>query len=228
MYIIKTQTGKRKKNGDLYYNYRLVAGVREKGQVKHVTILSLGAVFDIPKEYWPVLCRRVESILLGRNTLFDHELDEFLESTAQTLALRISDSGLRPPFGKDRQKAKPMPKKKYECINVDTSYVSEGCSIGPEHVALHGVNNLKFEEIFRRLGFTDLQNIMAITLIIARMVHPCDETETCRWLKGVSGLVYLLETDFKKLESSFLDQVSDLLYDNKKYIENEIFNNGVA
>jgi hypothetical protein len=225
MYIIKSQTGKPKKTGDLYYNYRLVASVKEDGKVKRLSILSLGASFDIPKEKWGDLCHRIESILLGRNELFSNEqVDELLETTAQTLANKISKSGQSLPFGKDRHKKNLKPKDKYELINIDKSKVTEGYTIGAEHAALYGIDSLKIRELFKSLGFTDLQIQMVTAILTARMVNPASELETYRWLTHTSGLGYLLEIDFKEHELSSLYRANDLIYKHMKVIEHVIFN----
>ena len=64
MFIRRTQTRTRT-SGQPYTTHRLVQSVRVGSVVKLSTLLNLGSHFDLPKEEWPALARRIDELLQG-------------------------------------------------------------------------------------------------------------------------------------------------------------------
>ena len=58
MFIRRTLT--RRTGGQGYHSYRLVPSERDGDKVRQRTLLNLGSDFDLPKEAWPELCRRID------------------------------------------------------------------------------------------------------------------------------------------------------------------------
>jgi len=53
-----------------YSTYRLVQSRREGAKVRQIALLNLGPNFDVGREYWSLLCSRIEGILAGQGDLF--------------------------------------------------------------------------------------------------------------------------------------------------------------
>ena len=64
MFIRRTLT--RRTSGQDYHSHRLVHSERDGAKVRQRTLLNLGSDFDLPKEEWPRLCRRIDEILNGQ------------------------------------------------------------------------------------------------------------------------------------------------------------------
>jgi hypothetical protein len=64
LFVRRTQTRSRS-SGEPYFTYRLVRTERVGGRVKPITLLNLGRQFDLPPEYWPLLCSRLSEVGTG-------------------------------------------------------------------------------------------------------------------------------------------------------------------
>ncbi|MDR3285157.1 MAG: IS1634 family transposase [Holosporales bacterium] len=193
-----------------------MSSFREGTKVKTKIILNLGASFEFPRELWPRLCSRIETILYGQKMLFPEE--DSIEQYARVLASRIRATSFRPPKKKEQENIE------YEDgISVLGSNTENGRSVGAEHVALHGIQTVNLPEIFKLVGFNHSQIKMALGLVAARMVHPSSERETYRWLSKESALGELLGIDFSTKPLLSLYRISDLIYENIFDIEKKIF-----
>ena len=65
MFIRRTQT-RSTHSGQTYFTHRLVRSHRLSGKVRQQILLNLGRHFSIPREDWPLPCRRLDQILTGR------------------------------------------------------------------------------------------------------------------------------------------------------------------
>ncbi|WPL12385.1 putative diguanylate cyclase YdaM [Thiorhodovibrio litoralis] len=61
---------KSRRTGEPYFTYRLVESVREAGRVRQRTVVNLGRHFEVPREQWPALARRIEALVGGQSELF--------------------------------------------------------------------------------------------------------------------------------------------------------------
>ena len=88
MFIRRTQTRNRT-SGEPYSTYRLVQTSRVGSSVKQSTLLNLGSHFDLPKEEWPALARRIDELLLGQRPLLDATMSETGHALAQRYAAQL-------------------------------------------------------------------------------------------------------------------------------------------
>ena len=86
MFVRRTRT-RSGPDGTAYHTFRLVRSERDGAKVRQRTLLNLGRHFDIPKERWPLLCRRVEEILAAQDSLL--RCPEDVEREAGRLAERL-------------------------------------------------------------------------------------------------------------------------------------------
>ena len=68
MFVRRART-RRGSDGTACHAFRLARSERDGARVRQRTLLNLGRHFDIPKERWPLLCRRVGEILAARDSL---------------------------------------------------------------------------------------------------------------------------------------------------------------
>ena len=86
MFIRRTVT--RRTEGRTYHTHRLVRSERDGEKVRQRTLLNLGARFDLPKVHWPILCQRIEAILLGQAPLLEDTPTE-VECEAQRIGAHL-------------------------------------------------------------------------------------------------------------------------------------------
>ena len=90
MFIRRTLT--RRTGGQDYHSHRLVHSERDGAKVRQRTLLNLGSDFDLPKEAWPELCRRIDEILNGQAPLID-DTPAAVEEEAQRIAAQLLARG---------------------------------------------------------------------------------------------------------------------------------------
>ena len=211
MYIRKT-TIKSGKDGSQYYSYRLVESKRTEKGVRQYTLLNLGADFAFPKEQWPELANRIESILNRQQSMF--AIDSNIEQLAQSCAARIIVS---------RQDVAPSENEDYREVNLDSLEMSRPRSVGVEHITLESLRFLGLDGKLKELGFNGPQTAAAIGTIIGRCCEPGSELATHAWLKERSGLGDLLDYDFSNLSLYGMYSISDQLLKNKAAIEKHVY-----
>ena len=79
MFIRKTKTGTAQ-DGSPRFSFRLVRNDRVEGKVKQRTLMNLGRHFSIERQYWGLLCQRIEELLSAQNA-FDFVPDEAAYNT---------------------------------------------------------------------------------------------------------------------------------------------------
>ena len=211
MYIRKT-TIKSGKDGSQYYSYRIVESKRTEKGVRQYTLLNLGADFAFPKEQWPELANRIESILNRQQSMF--AIDSNIEQLAQSCAARIIVS---------RQDVAPSENEDYREVNLDSLEMSRPRSVGVEHITLESLRFLGLDGKLKELGFNGPQTAAAIGTIIGRCCEPGSELATHAWLKERSGLGDLLDYDFSNLSLYGMYSISDQLLKNKAAIEQHVY-----
>jgi len=213
MYIRRTSI-KSRRTGEPYYTYRLVESVRIGNKVRQQTLINLGRHFDVPREQWAPLARRIEQIIQGE--LFPSELDSQLEEMAQNYAALVINARSRPPANTDSSPD-------YQSVNITSLELLRPRSVGVEHVALSAAQQVGLDTKLEALGFNHVQRQAALATIIARMVNPGSELATHQWLQERSGLDELMGCDFDKMNLMQLYRVSDKLYANKSKLESFLY-----
>jgi len=211
MYIRKTQCQKRKAGGH-YNTYRLVESMRTENGVSQYTLLNLGIDFQLPKEQWPVLTKRIKEILGGQQSLFeiDCDIDRLARNFAAKIIVRQQDKNDDDNID-------------YREVDIDSLEMSRQRSVGCEHVTLEALRSLGLDGKLKELGFTRPQTALAIGTIIGRACHPASELATHGWLQDQSGLGELIDHDFEQTSLYKMYQVSDQLLKKKSAIEKHLY-----
>ncbi len=211
MFIRKTQNQKKRAGGH-YYTYRLVESQRKGKEIRQHTLVNLGVDFDLPKEQWPILTKRIQEILNGQQHLF--KLDCKLEKLASSFAAKIIVK---------QQNQNDNDTKDYREVDIDSLAMSRPRSVGCEHVILEALRLLELDSKLGELGFTGPQVALAIGTIVGRACHPASERETHRWLQDQSGLGELIGHDFEQVGLYKMYLVSDQLLKKKSAIEKHLY-----
>ncbi len=214
MYIRQTKTST-SAAGEAYFTYRLVASERIGGKVRQKTLLNLGRNFSLPREQWPQLCARIESILAGQMTFL--VVSDKIEKLAQRYAAQLVVS----PQSVDQKEEEEQVV--YAEVDVASVELVRPRSIGVEHVGLEILKLLGVPEILTSAGFNGIQQAAALGSIIGRMAEPGSELATWQWLTERSGLGELVDVDYEAMPLMRLYRTSDLLVRHRQMIETALF-----
>ena len=224
MFIRRTQTRSRT-SGEPYSTYRLVESSRLGGAVKQSTLLNLGSHFDLPKDEWPALARRIHELMQGQHPLLDATLSETAQAlaqryAAQLIAMRPSAVSLTP-----RQAAQPDTGEpgRYQEVDLDTLDLVRPRSVGVEHAALSVMRQCAFEDKLASLGLNRPQIAACVGTIVARMAHPGSELATHAWLQQRSALGELIGFDYGTMDLMRLYRASDALYKHREALQDHLF-----
>lgn len=86
---IRRTTIKSRRTGEPYYTYRPVESLRSEGRVRQRTLLNLGRHFDVPRDRWAALARRIEQPVGRQEQMIALELEAPLEAAAQRHAAEV-------------------------------------------------------------------------------------------------------------------------------------------
>ena len=210
MFVRRART-RRGPDGTACHTFRLVRSERDGAGVRQRTLLNLGRHFDIPKERWPLLCRRVGETLAARDSLL--RCPEDAEREAGRLAERLLElDGADPGAGDDLQ-----------TVRVSTLRQSRPRRVGVEQVGLRALERAGQPALLADLGVGRSPRHAAPALILARMARPASERATHDWLRDASGAGELLGTDFESVSLMQLYRASDVLAKHRKALETHLF-----
>ncbi len=205
-----------KSNRVEYHTYKLVESVRTERGPRQRTLLNLGTDFNLPQGKWKEFANRVEEIITGQIPLLDYH--EEIENFAQNCARKII-----------RKQSSIIPEKKdsdylpdYQTVDVNSTENEQARTIGAEHVVYHTIKELELDRKLAGLKFNKPHLEAAIGVIAARLINPASERKTHIWLKEISGIDELMDTDFSKLSQDRVYKVSDMLLKGKKDIEEHL------
>ena len=88
MFIRRTHT-RSTATGESYFSHRLVRSERVGQQVRQRTLLNLGRHFAVAQKDWPLLCQRLEQLLVGQEALLPLPCPVGVEREAQRIAAQL-------------------------------------------------------------------------------------------------------------------------------------------
>ncbi len=216
MFIRRTQT-RSISSGQTYFTHRLVRSRRLSGKVRQQTLLNLGSHFPIPREDWPLLCRRLEDILSGQLPLLE-EVSTPLEVEAQRMAARLLEGEADVMGTGGEACSEPM-----QTVEVDSVELTRPRSVGVEQVGCWVLEQLGVGELLAELGLNGPMRAAAVGAVVGRLARPGSERATWRWLSRRSGLGELLDFDFETLSLMQMYRASDALMKHREAIERHLF-----
>jgi hypothetical protein len=226
MFIRKTATRNKSAN-ESYFTFRLVTSERTGKQVRQITLLNLGRLFDLPQDDWPRLCARIEALLVGQAGMLRES--EVIETLAQRYAARLIVAAPEPappavpsaPSGSPAKSAASDPV--FAEVDVTSLQLIQPRSAGVEAAGLAAMDWLGIDPILTDLGFNGIQRAAVAGSLIGRMAAPGSELATWRWLGERSALGELLGVNFDTMPLMQLYRTSDLLIRHRDKIEEALF-----
>ena len=224
MFIRRTQTRNRI-SGEPYTTHRLVETCRVGASVKQTTLLNLGSHFDLPRQEWPALARRIDELLHGQAPLVDALLSETGQAlaqryAAQLIALRPSAAAVTAAEAAKTGSDEPG---RYQEVDLDSLEMVRPRSVGVEHAALSAMRQYGLEDKLAEFGLNRPQIAAAIGNIVGRMAKPGSELATHAWLQQRSALGELLGFDFESMDLNRLYRASDALYKHREALQDHLF-----
>ena len=216
MFIRRTQT-RSSSSGQTYFTHRLVRTHRVSGKVRQQTLLNLGRHFSIPRDQWPLLCRRLDQILTGQLPLIE-EVSTPLEEEAQRMAERLLQ-GEADVMGAGGE----APSEDLQTVEVDSVELMRPRSVGVEQVGCWALEQLGVGDLLAELGLNGPMRAAAMGAMVGRLARPGSERATWGWLSRRSGLGELLEVDYETLSLMQMYRASDALMKHRQAIEAHLF-----
>lgn len=190
--------------------FSIVRDTTVLGKRSQEVVLNIGHEFDVPKELWPGLIRRIKVRMAGEHTLFQPE-DTNMEHWAEKLATDI--------LQKEAESLITLPELAYKT----RISVKESLTAGVAHASLFAMESLSLDSLLLDLGFSSNKAKIAQSLIASRMEHPESDFNTYKWLCNYSALGPMLNINFKSSSHMALYRISDMIYDVKADIEDALF-----
>lgn len=217
--FIKTVKKQNKGYSKTYTYHRLMESYRTPQGPRQIKLLDLGKL-ELPKNQWKYLADRIEQIVKGQERIIAVQRD--IEKLARHYASLLIKRKIEIPQKEQTVAEQERVAEEYRSVDVNSVATQEIRPIGAEHVGLSYFKRLKFDTLFRELGFSEKQIQVAALLIIGRLVNPGSERKTLWWAKNKSGLDELLGTKFRNLYHNTLYRVMDLLWKQKQEIEKRL------
>lgn len=219
MFIRRTQT-RSTATGESYFSHRLVQSERVGRQVRQRTLLNLGRHFAVAQKDWPLLCQRLEQLLVGQEPLLPLPCPVGVEREAQRIAaqLLVREAELAPS-----ESAASEAEGDVQSVDVNSLQLLRPRTVGVEHVGLWAMEQLGFIPLLERLGLNGRQRAAAVGSIIGRMAAPGSELATHGWLGQRSALGELLDVDYEAMSLMQLYRASDALMAHRDAIERHLF-----
>jgi Transposase DDE domain len=198
---------------DIAAYYRLVESYRnESDRVCHKTLLNIG--------FWPDATREQKNkVVYLLNERYKNELALFEEADEQVVEWVNR-------FWNEMIEKKTIDRKtieeKHRLVKVDTIKHREARELGTEWICANTWNQLKFNELFEGLGWSEEKIQLAMTQVISRAVYPGSELATSKWIKDNSAVCDITGYTVDKMTKDKLYQSALDLYQHKAIIENHL------
>jgi len=215
--FIKTVKKRNTGYSKVYTYHRLIESYRTPQGPRQITLLDLGKL-ELPQSQWKHLADRIEQIVKGQERIVSVQPD--IENLAQHYASLLIKKRIEIPQQTVAEEEEPT--EEYRTVDVNSVATQQVRTIGAEYVGLSYFQRLKFDKLFRELGFSEKQIKFAALLIIGRLVRPTGERKTLWWAKKVSGVDEILGTKFTNLHHNALYRTSDLILEQKSEIEKRL------
>jgi Transposase DDE domain len=210
--IFKTikATGEKKKH------YRLCESYRYDNTVRHLTILHLGTLEELPEiEQKKALATRINELVKqsysGKQSLFPPP-DQLIETLAQKFFTAIKEKQLLDlAAGKD-----------YHRVDTDSVKNKNIKEVGSEWLCLQALEQLDIPTFLAGKDWSTEQIQLALTHIVSRATYPASELRTSQWIKENSAVCELSGYSIDKITKDKLYDISKCLYKVKADLEKHL------
>lgn len=205
-----------KTTGERVRSYRLCESYRHDNTVRHLTILHLGSLEDLPQlEQKKALALRINDLVKQSHTakqdMFKTQ-DTLVEKLAQKYFAEI----------KEKQRLDVVAGKDYQIVDTDTVKNKNIREVGSEWLCRQGLEQLDMNGFLAKKGWQEEQIQLALTHIISRATYPASELRTSHWIKQNSSVCELTGYPMEKISKDKLYDISKSLYQVKEDLEKHL------
>lgn len=227
MFIKKVTNNKK---GMAYLTYRLVKSQRINGIPKHINILELGSLPEIPLEEHKALADRIEQ-LIHEDTLMFSNQNVLIEEWAHFFYRKL----IRNSFNKPKIASKNIGElfaDKLDCVQqvdniqqvkLDTFESITSHEIGGEWLCAQAIKELGLDDyLMRQLDWNFNETSTGMLGLLGRLLYPDSEKKTAEWLNENSGAMELYNPESGTVDRNRLMQCTKKLYQDKDKIERHL------
>ncbi len=221
------QIKKKNKNSDKeYIYYRLIHGYKIGNKTRHQSILNLGKLEGVDKAHHKALADRIEELVTGNSsTLFpDIQIDTNIDRLAQGFSNKIIAEKLFIVAVPNKKSISKEISRNYQEVDIETIEQIESRNIGGEWLVKQAMDRLGIDKILSDTGMSKEEISISQMLLTAKSIHPSSELESERWLHENSAAKELYNTN-EKVSRYKLYKAATQMYNNKKDIDNQLYNN---
>ncbi|MCP3925319.1 MAG: IS1634 family transposase [Desulfobacterales bacterium] len=203
-----------KKGNKTYLTYRLVKSKRIKGKSRHINILELGSLSNIPLEKHKELGNKIEDFINGES-LFFKEPDNETEEWASYFYKKFIEKQLSKTQS-DKKSSNPD----YETVDLNSLECIESKEIGGEWLCSQAIEQLELSNfISEELGWNQNQVSVSMLALLGRLLYPASELKTAKWLNENSAALELYSPKSGSIDRNRLQQGAVMLYKEREKIE---------
>jgi transposase len=198
---------------------QLIESVRTEKGVRQRLVVSLGTRIDIPKEIRVDVAKIVKERLQGQVSLFPH--DSKLLAYADKVVKKIQTEG---KWNNARKRVSEFSDKNPNIAEIFVQEVNH-CyerTLGPLFVGHTFWKRLQFTDILRECGLNDSEIKTAQISVLHRLIEPGSENDILPWLNTVAA-DELLEVNSASFGKDRFYRISDKLYKNREFIEENLY-----
>jgi transposase len=200
-----------------YVVHRLVESYQTSKGPRQRIVLHLGTL-DIPKTQWRALAALLEARLAGQSSLLDEDYPELVTIANQALEHRhIVDKH-------QADKSVRHANQDIQAVDLNSVITMQSRSLGPELVANSTWECLGFNRILSRFRFTPRQIALTKAVVFGRLIEPCSDLATWRWLAERSVLPEL-EPELAQVNKNDIYEIADILLQHKEQLEKDLYTN---
>ena len=223
------------KNGISYLTYRLVKSQRIGGVPRHINILELGSLSDIPIEQHKALAHRIEQLMLDDTLLFfdqDAHIEEWAHFFYRKL-IRNSFNKAAPAsksadnehvgelFADEFERVQPVGN--VQQVNLDTFESITSQEIGGEWLCTQAIKELGLDDyLLGQLGWNNNETSVGMLGLLGRLLYPDSEKKTAEWLNENTAAMELYCPESGTVDRNRLMQCAKKMYQDKDKIEKHL------
>ncbi len=208
-----------KKANTTYLTYRLVRSKRINGKSRHINILELGSLSNIPLNKHKELAKKIEKFINGASLFFKEPDNEIEELAYYYYKKYIKRQLNKVPADTNKYKAD------YLTVDVNSLEGLESKEIGREWLCTQAIEQLGLSKFLSEdLSWNNNQIAVSMLALLGRMLFPDSELRTAKWLKENSAASELYYPDSKDIDRNRLQTGSVMLYREREKIESYLSN----
>ncbi|MDP3913648.1 MAG: IS1634 family transposase [Bacteroidota bacterium] len=232
MFIKKVTNNKK---GMVYLTYRLVKSQRVNGIPKHINIIELGSLPEIPLDKHKALADRIEQLMFEETLLFSNQ-DVLVEEWAHFYYKKL----IKNSFNKPQPVGNTITNKyvgelfadniysvpqvdNIQQVKLDTFESISSHEIGGEWLCTQAIKELGLDHYLGEQPDWNLNETSVGMLgLLGRLLYPDSEKKTAEWLNENSAAMELYCPESGTVDRNRLMQCTKKLYQDKDKIEKHL------